>query len=345
MSPHSPDPAADTRERGFTLAETLAATALTLIVLGTAVGALANAVRLGDMTRRVSDTNQGLQAALALMVRDFIQTGHGIPSGGIPLPSGAGSVAVGRPSPPGTTLTFPADWQTVPAVSPGPGLGPTIRGQATDLITVLSADATLALSQWPLAAVADDGSSITVDARTPITGVGGVHAGDIIMFTNALGSAMQMVTRTDQQTVFFDAGDAMHLNQRGADSGSVLALRSGATFPPTTATRVLFVSYYIDAVTDTTWPRLVRQVNAGVQPAVALGVENLQFSFDLVDGLTNPANVKSPADENSANQIRKVNIFVAGRSQDVDQTTQAFFRNAVATQVSLRSLSFMDRYR
>lgn len=330
---------------GFSLAETLVATALTLIVLGTAVRALSDAVRLNDMTRRVADTNQGLQAALALMVRDFIQTGHGIPSGGIPLPSGDGSVAVGRPGPPGSSLTFPTDWQTVPAVSPGAGLGPTVRGQPTDVITVIYADATLALSQWPLAAVADDGASMTVDARTPIVGAGGVHAGDLIMFSNAMGNALQMVTRTQDQTVYFDDGDPLHLNQRAAETGSVLALRSGATFPPTTATRVVFVSYYIDAVTDSAWPRLVRQVNNGVQPAVSLGVENLQFSFDLVDGLTNPANVKTPATENSANQIRKINLFAAGRSQDLDPATHVYFRNAVATQVSLRSLSFMDRYR
>lgn len=338
-------PACHGAQAGFSLAEMLVATVLTLIVLGTAVGALADAVKLSDKMRRVADTNQGLQTALALMVRDFIQTGHGIPSGGIPLPSGNGSVPVGRPGPPGSALTFPAGWQAVPSVSPGAGLGPSIRGQATDLVTVISADPTLSLNQWPLAAIADDGSSMTVDARTPISGAGGVHAGDIILFSNALGNALQMVTRTDQQTAFFEDGDPLHLNQRGAETGSVMALRSGASFPPTTATRIFLVSYYIDAITDTTWPRLVRQVNAGAQPAVALGVENLQFSFDLVDGQTNPANVKAPAAENSANQIRKINIFLAGRSQDLDQTTQAYFRNAVATEVSLRSLSFMDRYR
>ena len=328
---------------GFSLAETLVSTALTLIVLGTAVGALSDGVRLGDKTRRVADTNQGLQAALALMVRDFIQTGHGIPAGGIPLPSGLGAVLVARPGPAG--LTFPVDWQTVPSASPGAGLGPNVRGQATDLLNVISADATLALSQWPLAAMAADGSSMTVDARTVVTGAGGLRAGDIILFSNAQGSALQMVTRTDQQIAYFETGDPMHLNQRGAETGSVMALRSGAVFPPTTATRVVMVSYYIDAVTDSTWPRLVRQVNMGTPSAVALGVENLQFSYDMVDGLTNPANVKQPADENSANQIRKVNLFVAGRSPDMDQATHTYFRNAVATQVSLRSLSFVDRYR
>lgn len=340
MSPHS-----HSRESGFTLSETLVATALTLIVLGTAVRALSDSVMLSDKTRRVADTNQGLQTGLALMVRDFMQTGHGIPSGGIPLPSGNGSIPVARPAPPGSSLTFPNDWQTLPAVAPGAGLGPNVNGQATDLISVICADATLALSQWPLAALADDGSNMTVDARTVVTGAGGLHPGDIIMFSNALGNAMQMVTRTDHQIAYFDSGDAMHLNQRGAETGSIMSLRSGPTFSPTTATRIILTTYYIDQVTDPAWPRLVRQINAGVQPAIALGVENLQFSFDLVDGLSNPANVKSPATDNSANQIRKVNIFMAGRSQDVDQTTKTYFRNSVATQVSFRSLSFMDRYR
>ena len=39
------------------------------------------------------------------------------------------------------------------------------------------------------------------------------------------------------------------------------------------------VSYYIDVVTDPTLPRLVRQVNNGAPLAIALGVENLQFTL------------------------------------------------------------------
>lgn len=340
MSPHSRN-----AEAGFTLPEALIATALTMVVLGAGVSALLDGVRLEDMTRRVSDTNQGLQAGMALMTRDFMQTGQGIPVGGIPLPSGDGSVPVVRPGPPGAALVFPAEWAALPAVSPGAGLGPVVRGQATDALTILYADPTLGLNQWPLAALADDGSTMTVDARTPIDGADGLHAGDVILFSNASGNALQMVTSVNQQVVTFDAGDALLLNQRGAATGSILALRSGATFPPTTATRVLLVSYYIDAVTDPAWPRLVRQINGRAGPAVALGVENLQFSFDLVDGDTNPVNQKTPPDGNSANQIRKINIFLAGRSQDLDPTSHAFFRNAMATEVSLRSLSFVDRYR
>ena len=65
----------------------------------------------------------------------------------------------------------------------------------------------------------------------------------------------------------------------------------------------------------------------------------------LVDGVTNPTNVATPPVSNSANQIRKVNLFVSARSVDRDPQTRQFFRNSMATDVGLRSLSFVDRYR
>ena len=122
-----------------------------------------------------------------------------------------------------------------------------------------------------------------------------MRAGDIILFTNALGSAMQMVSDVNGQVVTFAAGDAMGLNQRAAPQGTLMQLTSGpGVFPPTTATRINLVSYYIDNATDPTTPRLVRQVNLGARLAVALGIENLQMTYDLVDGATNPSNVETP---------------------------------------------------
>jgi hypothetical protein len=88
----------------------------------------------------------------------------------------------------------------------------------------------------------------------------------------------------------------------------------------------------------------VRQVNAGQQLAISLGAENLQISFDLVDGVTNPSNVDTPPAANSPHQIRKVNLFLSARSIDRSPRTHDFFRNSIATQIGLRSLSFVDRY-
>jgi hypothetical protein len=218
----------------------------------------------------------------------------------------------------------------------------------TDVITVLYADRTLALDSKPHVAIADDGSTMTVDDAVPVTGTGGLKAGDLILFTTEKGSALQMVTATpDSQVVEFDEGDAMQMNQRAAPQGTILNLKDvdTGTFPQTTALRVYMISYFVDLPDGSDLPRLVRQVNMGDDLAIAMGVENLQVTYDLVDGTTNPTNVQDVPTGNSPNQIRKVNLYVAARSQDVDPQTREFFRNSMATQVGLRSLSFVDRYR
>ena len=331
-------------EAGFTLAELLVSTVVTLMVVGAALGAFTDAIRITDLARETTDTNQSLEVATALMVRDFIQAGQGIPLGGIPIPSGAGATDVKRPSPAGADMTFPVTTETLPAVTPGGSLGPVVIGVQTDMVHVLYADPRLPLNTLPLESITADGSRMTVDASIPIGGQDRIQAGDLILFSNANGNAMQMVTSTDGQTVVFDEGDPMNLNQRGAGQGTIINLRSDGQFPPTTATRVNLVSYYIDTVTDPALPRLVRQVNMGARLAIALGIENCQITYDLVDGNTNPINIEMPVAPSSANDIRKVNLFLGARSIAANARTRQFFRNTMATQVSLRSLTFVDRY-
>jgi prepilin-type N-terminal cleavage/methylation domain-containing protein len=333
-------------ESGFTLAEMLIAMMLTLIVLSAAIETLTRTMSMTGTARLISETNHGLQAGTSLMVRDIMQTGQGIPLGGIPLPSGVGADPVYRPGPDG--LTFDAGAETVPAISPGNELGPTLLGVATDVITVLYADRTLALDSKPLVTIASNGTSMTVDAAVPVTGSNGLKAGDLILFTNPNGNALQMVTATPtSQVVEFDDNDPMRMNQRSAPQGTLLNLKDAATgtFPQTTALRVFMISYFVDLPDGSDLPRLVRRVNMGDKLAIAMGVENLQVTYDLVDGTTNPTNVQDVPSGNSPNQIRKVNLFVAARSQDVDPQTHEYFRNSMATQVGLRSLSFVDRYR
>lgn len=334
-------------DAGFTIAEALVATALTSIVIGSALGAFNDGMSLADTTRIVSETNQSMQAAMSLMVRDFIQVGQGIPTGGIPIPTGPGATAILRPGPPGAALTFPGAWTTLPAVSPGSNLGPMVLGVQTDAVTLLYADPTLVINTWPLVGVAGDASSMTVDARTPITGADALRPGDLILFNNANGTAMQMITRVDgTQTVFFDPADALALNQPAAAQGTLISIQSApGAYPPTTATRISMISYYVDVVTDPALPRLVRQLNGGARLAMALGVENLQISYDLVDGTVNPTNVPEPPPANSPNQIRKANLFLSARSLDLAPRTRQFVRNSMATVVGLRSLSFVDRYK
>ena len=124
------------------------------------------------------------------------------------------------------------------------------------------------------------------------------------------------------------------------------------------------ISYYLDVTTDPAHPRLIRRMNNGswnnfdntTGTVVAFDIEGLSISYDLADGVTNPSNVRmDDADMNGTgrcapspcypNQIRKINISLAGRSRMPRRGTQQFFRNRLTTQVSLRSLAFVDRYR
>lgn len=333
-------------DAGFTLVELLISTVLTLIVIGSALGMFNSSVRLADTTRIVSETNQALQVATSLMTRDFIQAGRGIPIGGIPVPTGAGASAIARPGP--VTMNFPGAWLTLPAVIPGPSLGPTLLGVETDVITVMYADPTLNLAEFPLADINGNANQIRVDPGTAIDGPDGLRVGDLLLFSNAMGNAIRVITNIPggpQQQVTLAPNDPFRLNQTNAAQGSLQNLETGPNqYPPTTATRIVMVSYFVDDTTDPTLPRLVRQVNFGPRLAIALGVENLQITFDLVDGALNPANVEQPTGTNSPHQIRKINLFLSARSLDRKPRTQEFFRNSVATQIGLRSLSFVDRY-
>lgn len=333
------------REQGFSLVEVLIATALTVILLAGAMGALNDAMGLNDRTTLMADLEQNLRAGMNFLIRDFISAGWEIPTGGIPIPSGPGALQVNRPGPPGANYSFGSS-ATVAAVNPGASLGPVENGRPTDIVNILYADNMLPLNQSPLAAIAANGSSMTVNAGTPISGVPNeIRPGDLIGFSNALGNTLQCVTRVAGQTVFFETGDPFNLNQPGAPQGSIMQLQSGGVFPPTTATRILLITYYLDNTTDPLMPRLVRQVNMRTGEAVALVLEDMQLSYDLVDGVTNPTGIETPVPPNSPNQIRKANIFLSGRSSSRVRTTDEFLHRSLTTQVSLRSLSFIDRYR
>jgi len=338
-------------ERGMSLVEVLLTLTITLII---SLGALSaynqsrKAIAAGTV---LAGTNQSLRASINLMSRDLIQTGRELPNGGIPTPSGAGSVAIKRPGIPGIDLTFPAAWGNVlPAICPGPNLGPTINGVASDIVQNMFADSNLPLNQYPLASILGDGSRMTVDARTAINDAAtGLQPGDLIRFTNGLGDAIQTVTSVAGQNVYFAAGDVYGLNQRTAAAGTILQIRTPRSNPPafplTSATRVIMVTYYIDTTTVAGQFRLMRRVGFGTPRLIAQGIDNLQATYDIVDGTVNPTNQVEAVAPNSPVQIRKVNLVLAARSDVTMPQTKQLLRLSVSTQVSLRAMSFVDRYK
>ncbi|MGE3188362.1 MAG: PilW family protein [Vicinamibacterales bacterium] len=341
-------------QRGFTLPELLVAMTLTLIVTGAALTALQDANRASEAGAVMTDVNQNLRVAMNIVIRDLLQTGQGIPTGGIPIPTGEGSAAVVRPSPDGSDWEFDPAWTTLPAVSPGPGIGQVINGVATDAVTLLYADPSIELNDDVNGnevgvSVATDGSSITIDAGSPIDSVAtGVQEGDLIMITfSGRGSAVQEVTGVSGQTIAFASTASSNLNQRDAPQGSILAYRNDdATWPPATAARIFMISYYLVVPTSgqITSPHFIRRVNYGDERVIAVGVENMQLTWDLVDGVTNPTNVEEPQSPNSPNQIRKANLYMAARSLEEFSRTGQYLRSSLSTQVSLRSLAFVSRY-
>ena len=337
-------------ERGFGLMELLIGVGLTVVILATTMVALNDGVRLNETARLVAEMQHNGRNWLNLMTRDLLQTGQGIPTGGIPIPSG-GVTQIVRPGP--GVLSYPIDTVVLPALTPGQALGPVVNGRLTDIITLLYADQTLHLDEYPLGAIAGDGSTMTVNAGTSITDAdNGIAIGDLILFSNPLGHAVQQVTSlVSAQTVAFGAIDSMNLNQRTALAGTIIQLQDAPdSFPTTTARRIWMITYFVDA-TDTAAPKLMRIVNNGTLRPVALDVEDVQFTFDLVDGYANPADVDTPPIGNWPSQIRKVNLTLVtrshdplNRSSDPGDATDQYRYQSLTTQVALRSLSFLDRF-
>jgi len=392
MRDHSFAQVSGSGERGFTLVELLVSMAITTIILGTTMATMGDAVKATDTATQITTLNSNLRAAMDLMIRDLMQTGQGLPAGRVVgLPSGGGSTPIQLPGPPGTNYLFdgpsfcPPDpndatpdtqCEQLSAIIPGPGLGPELgeNGLRTDMMWIVGADS--AFERVKLTHFAPTGLTVGIDPAVNITdgGPDDVRPGDLLMFTKGSVSVLVQVTGVSGQELTFDIGDSMNLNQNAALNGTLRTLRDIAPpdhdpVPPavhvsTEATRIRMNTYYIDAATNPLRPRLVRRLNNGdpivfdntLGTAVAFDIENMQITYDIADGVTNPANVRmDDADLDgtgacapracSPNQIRKVNLLLSGRSQRPMRISQQFFHNTLVTQVSLRSLAFVDRYR
>ena len=264
--------------------------------------------------------------------------------------------------------------EQISAVVPGPGRGPLVTddGPATDMLSMVQADS--AFDQVRLTAFAADGTNVTVTNTVNITngGADDIDPGDLIMLTKVSNSLLLQVTRVVGQRIYFETGDSLGLNQTLAQFGTPVKFRalapSDATavggFINSIARRIRLISYYMDVTTDPRRPRLIRRMNNGhpttfdntLGTVVAFDVEGLQISYDLADGVYNWSNVRmTDADLDgtgrcsplvcSPNQIRKVNIALTGRSRQRLRATAQFAHKTLVTQVSLRSLAFVDRYR
>ena len=338
------------REAGFGLTELMVSLAIVAVVLAGSFRAFDDARRAADIGGMLADGSQNLRMGITLMTRDT------------------------HPDRPGTAERRHSDParqrrgadQPAGAARRGPDVPLHLEHVAVHLsrATVWAdhqrrrdgrhdASSTRirpwTCNQYPLTSILADGSRMTVDARTTITNARtGLRAGDLIWFTNAVGSAIQTVTSVSGQYVYFAANhvsDAFRFNQRTATSGSIMQIRTGTTFPTTSATRVTMVTYYLDSTTAPGQVRLMRREGFQTERLVGSGIENLQLTYDIVDGTVNPTNQNDAVAPYGPSQIRKVNMYLARRSDVELRQTGRQMRSSISTQVSLRSMSFRDRYR
>jgi hypothetical protein len=372
-----------TKQAGFSLIELLVSVGVTTVILGATLLAFKDAANTQRGVAYSTDMNDNIRAGLNLIQQDLILAGTGIPTGGIPIPNTPNSTGTcnttaptNRPTLSGS-LTFPTCNVVLPAIEPGSALGPLITApdatsgnpsnpnSFTDIITVLYADNALALDNDAINSTACPGGSITAagdsvtfdttcQSLSPTTGVT-INPGDLIMFSNAKGNALQTVSSVSGQTVKMLAGDAFNLNGRSDQQGTIKQLQNtdssgnpNGTYPPTTATRIWMITYYLDNITDPAHVRLVRRVNFDPTPLAQLAVgetlENMQFTYNYVDGVTNPSNQVGVPSGYSENQIRSVNVFLGARSNYFDQQRLRYTRVNLQTQVSLRSMAYRNRY-
>jgi len=335
--------------------EALVAMLIGSIVLAAGAMLVTKALQITDLVTVRSEMQQDGRAAINSILKDLSLSGTGMPVGGVQLPTGANATASLFACSSGVCFlknhTFPANHMY--PVLPDPNDGNVQRG-APDALTMVYLDRTLNLGT----ATSINASGSQID----LANVAGVNIGDLIILSNVHGSAIGMVTNvlTASNALVFANSDPLNINQPSAANGNIAALQDpgpGNKYPPTTAARILVISYYLQQsagpdgsfnTSDDNW-QLMRQVN-GQQPVPVMdGVENLQVSYDVYDDTASSSSSTLVTNTKSANNtpglIRKVNVVMNVRSLRAAGPGKSLSHLTLAAAVSPRNLSFRDRYK
>jgi hypothetical protein len=125
------------------------------------------------------------------------------------------------------------------------------------------------------------------------------------------------------------------------------------TYPPTQVARLVMATYFIDSFVGPSGPdaRLMRQSGGHPPVPVAEHIEDLKFTYDVIDPVSNALTANSPnavigtPPTAQPNQIRKININVTSKAFRADMSgAQTNQRVNLTTSIGPRNLSFRDRY-
>jgi len=373
-------------QRGFSLLELLVASSIGLIVLLAMTSLFKTGMDTTFTVTQRAETQQNMRAAIELITKDLSLAGAGLPSGGLQLVSG-GTVSLFGCNQTGTCYipggTYPNNGAGGPnymyGIIPGFSVGvegnkviAQAPGQINSSITVISCDYNFPLTNFKFTFPSATTSAVAVinagNQPNNILAPGGLNVGDLLLFTVSTPGNGKSVTGTslvqnaavvaeitgipNANTITFNAGDALNMNQTGGgitnNLATVAAAAAVAGALPPSVCRLNAVSYFLEvpAAGGTVQnPRLMRQVNGLNAVPVADNIINLQFTYDIIDSVTGKvvANQQDPIGAGeSPSLIQKVNIWIMGSSLTPEgKKSQSMY---LATSVSARDMSFCNSY-
>jgi prepilin-type N-terminal cleavage/methylation domain-containing protein len=377
--------------RGFSLLELMISAAIGAIMVAVVADLFSRATEASWKASQRSELQQDFRAASNLLQRDISMAGagalgqQGLSTSAVGLPASTGTLPV-YPCSGLTTCSFinglavayptTAAAPTVPylyAIIPGPNLGIVMPEGPTDIITVISADVSLALNCYT-SSINAAGTVVTFQLPSPLpstcilpTGVAapqplnaaviGLQQGDMILWgNNAVGVVTSIVstcaptgTNTACYTVDFAATDPGHVNQPGAVTGSLKQFvgvgAPASTAIPYSAVRLLAVTYYLSIPATTGLPTLMRLQNGKSPAPVAENVVYLKFSYDVYDNGVVDANQSILPAGTNPGMITKVNIVhMAMRSQQSKYNGVGYQGLDLQTSIAARNLTSQQEY-
>jgi prepilin-type N-terminal cleavage/methylation domain-containing protein len=372
-------------QRGFSLLELLVASSIGLIVLLAMTSLFKTGMDTTFTVTQRAETQQNMRAAIELITKDLSLAGAGLPSGGVQLVTG-GTVSKFGCNQTGTCYipggTFPNSgaggpnymYGIIPGFNVGVEAGKVIAqapGQINSSITAISCDYNFPLTNFTFTFPTATSSAVAVInlGVTPnnILAPGGLNVGDLLLFTvstpgngkTATGTSLvqnaavvaEITGIPNANSLTFNAGDALNLNQTGggtANNIATVAAAAAGAGAETSVCRLNAVSYFLEvpaAGGTVQTPRLMRQVNGLDAVPVADNIINLQFTYDIIDSVTGKvvANQQDPIGAGeSPSLIQKVNVWIMGSSLTPEgKKSQSMY---LATSVSARDMSFCNSY-
>jgi prepilin-type N-terminal cleavage/methylation domain-containing protein len=214
-------------------------------------------------------------------------------------------------------------------------------------------------------------TTVTFDATCIVINNGntGINPGDLIMLqnNNTIGSDANFTSSdaatsdstghvallyvssisTGANSITFKSGDAFNLNNSGLTTGTITQIQNGSGgYPTTTATRVWMITYYVDN-SNAQRPMLMRQVNLNAAQPVGEVIENFQIFYDILNAGSSPPAVTTAVESPTNAQlpyVRDAYVVLFARSEFPYSQSGTYFRNNLASVISMRGMDFYNEF-